>query len=89
MELSALAQLNDFRSRILRARKLEQEGRHEEAAALSPTVEELREGLLALRANRTLAAESSKQKKTGGIDPNMNLMDLFAPKDTETPNAKT
>ena len=77
MDQSALAEINDMRGRILRARDLRAEGKHAEALEVEPTAEELREGLLALRASRATARDTRAAKRQPAIDPNANLNDLF------------
>ena len=75
-----IEKLNDFRQRILKCKALRAEGKDEEADALAPSAEELREALIALRAHRGQAVETAAEKKKPAIDPMANLNDLFAKK---------
>lgn len=72
--------INDYRQRILKCKALRAAGDEEGAKAIEPTDEELRDGLVALRAHRGQAVEKSAAKKKSKIDPMANLNDLFKPK---------
>lgn len=83
MTPETLHTLNDFRSRILKARELKS-ANLDIPPGLEPTDDEIREAIFALRNDRLRATENGKAKRTKAapaIDPNMDLNDLFKPKE--------
>jgi hypothetical protein len=78
--------LNDMRLRIVNARLLHAEGKHEEADALTPSQEELSACLQAFRGRRETAAAASLEKKAKKARiASMNLQDLFKAPKAEPP----
>ena len=64
----AIQRINDLRVRVLQAQALRKEGKTEEAAKMEPSREELRQGLIALRSQRSTisveaAAKAQKRKE--------------------------
>ena len=79
MTPETLTMLNDFRSRIIKARQLRAAGA-EVPDDLEPSDDEIRDAIMALRADRLAASQKSADKKAANgpkIAPNMDLNDLF------------
>lgn len=77
--MSAIQKLNDLRSRVLRASELRALGRYDEANAMDPTNEEIRQGLIQLRTERGEATRTSDEKKAKAqAAAPLNLNDLFS-----------
>jgi hypothetical protein len=90
MSTEPVSTINDHRLRIVQARMLHAEGKHDEANALMPSAEDLNEALSALRDERaTKAAATLKKKEKRAKALSMDLNDLFKdpPPAAETPDA--
>lgn len=74
MNQETLTQLQDFRSRIVKAKSLEA-ANEPVPEGLIPTDEEIRVSLLALRESR--GKTSARQKPAGQIPADFDLNDLF------------
>jgi len=75
----AIQKINDLRVRVLQAKTLRKEGKPEEADKMEPTREELRQGLIALRSQRsTISVEAAaKAQKRKEAKAPLDLAALF------------
>ena len=75
----AIQKINDLRVRVLQAQTLRKEGKTEEAERMEPSREELRQGLIALRSQRsTVATEAAaKAQKRKEAKAPLDLNALF------------
>ncbi len=78
MTPETLSKLNDFRSRIIKARDL-RAAKAEVPAELEPSDNEIRDAIMALRDDRMRAVQEagSKAKPAPTIPPTMDLNELF------------
>lgn len=74
------AHLLDLRSRCIQAHQLAKEGKTAEAECIQPSLEEIREGLIALRSDRERATEKKAASAASTIP--LNLNDLFTKSST-------